>query len=422
MADDAGNQHACQQPAMSFSSLPAELLFEIAIHSPIRTLRKLCRFNARLVACVRLQRWFRTWETTGDDCLSVGDRVLLCGGMPNVRIQYATAAAQVQGGEWKILLLNGTYVNVRAHRVRRLQEWADGPWKGIVGLSAAVASASRARSAASMACAEATHVLATGMRAVANARLSALAIAAATAASTAAVAATAASSTVAPEAANSLAHAQEADELLLGAQQMHEAMLSTQSAQAAQSVQSAMPSTLPASRAKSPCEEDLCVLAKAASAAAAAAAEAAAEAKAATSAAEAATAASSAHDGALVVTASTAATAASAAEQVLMAVTAIASAPASSDTAAASEAASEAAAGAVAEVAVAELALSSILGHCGGGEGASSSPTAPALGAAQAAAKVILRVAEWLPLAFHGLPWSSMAFHRPYPDLPLALP
>ena len=54
-------------------SLPAELLFELALRSPIRALRRVVRFDAHVVACVRLQRWYRRLEESGGTRLSVGD-------------------------------------------------------------------------------------------------------------------------------------------------------------------------------------------------------------------------------------------------------------------------------------------------------------------------------------------------------------
>ena len=59
-------------------SLPPEMLHEIAIWAPLRTLCPVVRLDARGVACVRLQRWYRTIERhDATKMLSVGDRVLV---------------------------------------------------------------------------------------------------------------------------------------------------------------------------------------------------------------------------------------------------------------------------------------------------------------------------------------------------------
>lgn len=364
----------------TLSSLPAELLFELAVRSPIRALCRVVRVDARLVACVRLQRWFRRWEGPRDALLRVGDRVLVRGeasAWHRGALQYATAAAQVQGrASWKVQLLNDEYVNVPSCRIRRLRAWANGPFTGSVGFSAAVVCASRARGAA----AHATTAAVLAVRAGVSNAQTALAIAAATAASTAAAAATAASSAVAPPAAKDVQHAQEAGELLLAAKRMQEAVLTTQSG----------------ARALSPLASPPCpgnatpMLAQAATAAK----EAAAEAGAAASAAEAAAAVSAAAGavGAISVTASTAATAALAAEQVATAVAAMAVAPSSTATSRAAETAADA----IAEVGVAGLALSSVLASGGDGE---------------AAAKVLLQAAV-----------TTVASNGKAPDEPLHVP
>ena len=211
---------------INLSSLPTELLFELALRSPIRALRCVVRFDARLVACVRLQRWYRRFEAPVDTCLSVGDRVLVRGASANLpRLQYATVAAQMRERDlWKVQLLNDEYANVPSSRIHRLQEWGDGPRTGSVALSAAVASASRARGAAT----HATAAAVLAMHADASSAQTALVIAAATAASTAAAAAAVASSAVAPVATNDMQHAQEVGELLLAANRMREAILATQ--------------------------------------------------------------------------------------------------------------------------------------------------------------------------------------------------
>ena len=353
---------------INLSSLPTELLFELALRSPIRALRCVVRFDARLVACVRLQRWYRRFEAPVDTCLSVGDRVLVRGASANLpRLQYATVAAQMRERDlWKVQLLNDEYANVPSSRIHRLQEWGDGPRTGSVALSAAVASASRARGAAT----HATAAAVLAMHADASSAQTALVIAAATAASTAAAAAAVASSAVAPVATNDMQHAQEVGELLLAANRMREAILATQGGAIAL-----------APVASPPCSEDVTpMLVQAATAAA----EAAAEASAAASAAEAAAAASrlAAADAIIV----TAATAASAAEHVATAVAAMVGTSSTTVTSRAAEMAVEA----LAEVGMAGLALSSVLAS--GGDVASTT-AAEALDTAQKAAKVLLGAA-----------------------------
>ena len=375
-------------PSPDLLGLPAELLFAVAIHSPIRALRLVVRFDARLVACVRVQRWYRCRsEPKNDTCLSVGDRVLVrdsayLRGMRHATFQYATAAAKVQGGMlWKLCLTSDEYVIVPASRIRKLQDWADGPGANRVGVSAAVTSASRARGAATNAAAAAGLAMHSGI----SSAEAALAIAAATATSTAAAAATAASSVVAPTI-DELRHEQEARELLSAAQQMREAIVAGTDVVAPRQ------------------EHASAALARAASAAT----EAVIEADAAASAAEAAAADMAATSeavtadalGALVLTASTAA---SAANQVFTAVTALEAAPSSSPAAVAAEAA----AGALMEVGAAGLALSSALASRGGG---GCTTSAPALDVTQAAAQVLLEavpVSDVLNVALTLLPAAS---------------
>ena len=208
-------------PPLLLTHLPTELIFEVALLvSPLRALRPVVRFDRRLVACVRLQRWSRRQRLRRRPrSICVGDRVLVrpSGGS---KTRYATAAAKVTDG-WKLRTLVGEYITVPSLRVRLLEEWADGPWASSVGLSAAKASASWARGAATHATAVATVAL---ERPGAPTPQTALAIAAATAASTAAAAATAASSAAVPAGrvrrlSGSL-EAREARELLLATQQM----------------------------------------------------------------------------------------------------------------------------------------------------------------------------------------------------------
>ena len=59
-------------------SLPPEMLHEIAIWAPLRTLCRVMRLDVQRIACVRLQRWYRSIERHGKMQLCVGDRVLLC--------------------------------------------------------------------------------------------------------------------------------------------------------------------------------------------------------------------------------------------------------------------------------------------------------------------------------------------------------
>ena len=365
---------------VTLSSLPVDLLFEVAVCCPIRKLRRVVRFDTRLVACVRLQRWWRRCWDAGETRLSVGDRVLLRGDLQyrplrHVQgLQYATAAAHVRGGElWKVRLLNGDYVNVPLRRIRRLEEWADGPCAGSVGLSATLTSASRARGAAMHATAEAVVAIRAD---ASNAQTTALAVTAATAASTAAAAATAASSAVAPVAANEPQHAQEAAGLLSAAQQMRQALLDNDSDTNTSWVEAAASSSIATPA----------VLMQVVSAAVEAVDEAAAAASAATVAAAATQASALDTVGALIVTASTAATTASAMDQVVSAVSALVDTPSPST----SILAAETAADALADVGLAGLALSSALAHSWHGD---STPSGQALDAAQAAAEVLLRAA-----------------------------
>ena len=135
-------------PAVTLTSLPAEIIFEIAVRAPI-ALRRVVRFDARLRHVVRLQRWLRhQYACRGASRLiSVGDRVLVWNNDAWTRRRYATAAAQVGGEQWKIQLLDGTYTIVSTSRVRRLADWADGPSPSSVGLSASLASAYLSRGA-----------------------------------------------------------------------------------------------------------------------------------------------------------------------------------------------------------------------------------------------------------------------------------
>ena len=348
---------------VNLSSFPAELLFELALVSPIRALRCVVRFDARLVACVRLQRWYRCLYVPGGAYLSVGNRVLVWGAANLPRLLYATAAAQMPECDlWKVQLLNNEYVNVPSCRIHRLQEWADGPWTGIVGISAAVASASRARAAAT----HATTAAVLAMHADVSSVQAAMVMAVASAASTAAVAATVTSSAVAPAAANKEQHAQEAGELLLAANRMREAVLATQGGAMALAPVASPPRS----------EEIVPMLAQVATAAA----EAAAEASAAVSAAEAAAAASRlAAADAIIVTASAAA---SAAEHAATAVATMVDEPSSMATSRAAVTAAEV----LAEVGTASLALSSVMARSGD----VVSTTAQALDTAQEATKVLL--------------------------------
>ena len=207
---------------MLLTDLPPDLITLIATWVPIRTLRPVVRFDARIVACTRLQRWYRSsregWNKSSAP-VCVGDRVLVR--LNSQSSIYATAAAFIDGPmpSWKLQKLDNSYVQVPVGQVRRLGEWADGPWADTTGRSAALASASAAMSAAK----QATSVALAAMRSGVSLAESSLVIASATMASTAAAAATAASSAASPTAADSR-HAQEAVELLWSAQQMQDAI------------------------------------------------------------------------------------------------------------------------------------------------------------------------------------------------------
>ena len=385
------------QYATTLSTLPVDLVFEIAIHSPLHALRCVVRFDVQQVACVRLQRWLHHWER-GEDrkALRVGDRVVVWGLPSNhVRgIRFATAAAQVHDGQrWKVRLLtpseeSSEYVHVPVRRMRRLQPWPNGPWTESVGRSATLASAVRARDAAAHATAAAVAAMHSDSS---NAHLTALAIAAATTASTAAAAATASAAAVAPMATNDVHHAQQAEDLLLAALQMQRTVLEVRGGGSGRHESATRRAE---ADGRSTHADATSVLAQAASAAA----EAATEAAAAASAAEAAAAATAASTldavDALIVAASTAATSASAADQVVSAVSALSHAPASAILAA------EMAADALADVGAAGQALRarcSALASSGRAGGGVSTSSAQALDAAQAAAEVLLRAADAVP-------------------------
>ena len=44
------------------SALPAKLICEIALRCPIRSFRRVVRFDVQSVACTRIQRWYRSWS------------------------------------------------------------------------------------------------------------------------------------------------------------------------------------------------------------------------------------------------------------------------------------------------------------------------------------------------------------------------
>ena len=92
----------------SLTMLPPELLFEIAVRSPLWSLRQVARFDIRLVSCVRIQRWIRSIDRRHQAALRVGNRVLVRLGSGCSRVlRYATAAAMMNGGSmWKVRMLN----------------------------------------------------------------------------------------------------------------------------------------------------------------------------------------------------------------------------------------------------------------------------------------------------------------------------
>jgi len=391
--------------------LPPELLHEIAIWAPLRTFGQVTRLDARRVACIRLQRWYRSIERRDATMqLSVGDRVLVKPRAARQRMEYATAAAKVDDGRsWKVRMLDDVYLTIPTSPIRRLAEWVDGPWASSVGRSAALASASRARRAAMHAAAMAAQAL----RAGAPSSQTALVIAAASTASMAAAAATAASSAVAPIAANAFANTQEAHELLMATQQMQDAI--TDVGIAGGGLEHACGGLATATAAV--CDRNAAVLV---AQAASAAAEAAREAWAATSAALAVDSIDS-----LTVTASAVSRAASAAQQVVSAVEALEGAPDASGAAAVS--AVEIAAEALTDVRAAGRALTnSPQTHrrdASDGGGASAS-TAHALDAAQAAAQVLRAAAsDVASLLDPSLPTTHTRakYHRAKTDVKLAV-
>ena len=83
------------EPTGLLSSLPPEMLHEIAIWAPLRTLCRVMRLDVQRIACVRLQRWYRSIERHGKMQLCVGDRVLVRSRAARGHMEYATAAAEV---------------------------------------------------------------------------------------------------------------------------------------------------------------------------------------------------------------------------------------------------------------------------------------------------------------------------------------
>ena len=389
---------------VTLSALPAELHAEISTRVQLRNFRLVFRFDVRWAACVRLQRWFRAAREqlhARNARIRVGDRVLVKRASSSItsaldstgRFQYATAAAQLEGRQhmWKLMLLTGTYAHVHGSRVRRLSDWADGPWSDTVGRSSALASASAARAAAAQAASAAIAVVRSGV----SSAQAALAIAAATTASTAAVAATAASSAVSPTALQTgeERQAQQAEELLVAVQQMHEVLI-------ASDAPGAVPVLLH--------DDSLSLLSQATDAAI----QAAAEAGAAASAAEAVQSV-----GSLPVTALTAATAASAAEQLMTAVEELVTGMPAPTTAPAAMGAPSVrppippsvvtaqaavvAADALADLGVAGRALTSVLGSLPGGSASA------ALEGFQQAGKVLL------PAVLQGAAYSDLSAAGP---------
>lgn len=361
----------------SLVSLPAEMLYEIALWAPLRTWCQVTRLNVQRVACVRLQRWYRIIGRRGKVQLGVGDRVLVTSIPARRGIEYATAAAKVDdGSSWKVRTLDGMYFTVPTSKLRRLAEWVDGPWASSVGRSAALYSASKARGAAQRAAAKATQA----MRAGARRTQTALVLAAASAASTAAAAATAASSIAAPSAANASANALEAQELLTAAHQVSETIADVGISDAHFGLDLIPAGLAPAA---APCNAAASALV---AQAASAAAEAAREASAATSAAQAVESI-----GLLPVTASTVSRVTCAAQQVVSAVEALEAAPVGSEVAAV-----EVATDTLADMRAAGRALTNSFAPSGvasSGSGASASQT-HALDAAQAAARVLRAAVE----------------------------
>lgn len=334
---------------MSIDDLPYELIVEIAARAPLRAFRSVMRFDAPRVAALRVQRYYRVWigqygRQLSAHELTVGDRVLLRpgGGKPPL---IGTASANLKGQDkWKVRVVRtGAYIDAPIARIRRLDDWTDGPWRECVGRTTAIAAASAARGAAVGATLAALKTVNACHTSSATA---ALAVAAASAASSAAAAATAASSAVL-SASDDYTSAANEDSATEAAQLLHVAQ---QIQEATNSASQISIEDMPKSGSYNNVMSAAATLAQAATAAEKAADEAAA-----------ATSAATAIDavGTLPMTEATASVAVTVAENVAMAVKALARAPGpeAAGGIAAEINASNAAATAVAEVGVAGRAL-----------------------------------------------------------------
>ena len=358
----SSKQH--DEPKPNFlSALPAELICEIALRCPIRLFRQVARFDRWHVACTRIQRWYRSWNLNALLCLKVGDRVVVRE-TATEKMQYATAASMPLmtnqcDPALKVRLLDGRYVQKPLSRIRRLSDWADGPWADSVGRSSASASASEARIAAD----QAAHAAMAAMSSGITSTQTALALAAVTAASTAAAAAFAVATAAQVGTEDDLTSCQPAAALLSTAHQVQDVLHRIQDDVGAAREARARPAQ------RLSADSVTSLLAHAASEASRAAAEA-----------QAAASAAAGVDaiGTLDGTNFTVATTALAAEHVVAAVDVLAEAPnGASTSSAAMIAAAESASDALAEVRVAGQALiTAWAGSCGS---SSSSSTAHAL-------------------------------------------
>ena len=72
------------------SALPAKLICEIALRCPIRSFRRVVRFDVQSVACTRIQRWYRSWSLNTLSQKSEARAVNVCSATPTCRAEGTT--------------------------------------------------------------------------------------------------------------------------------------------------------------------------------------------------------------------------------------------------------------------------------------------------------------------------------------------